>query len=559
MVHALPGLLLLLQVQTLVPIDAPGAFAERIRQLCPVADSRDNQALIKWENRLADSASLKPTVAAAWSELGCPRALLAANGAIAREGTLMPLGSSWFRGALNVLLKALDLRPGDARAAGVLAAFALSPRVLAINPQSSLVDDLAMTIYQAVRAGVASPTVFRACTRLLIEAGDVATARDCSSRAMQSGFDSTWHLLRLARASLAEGDTIAGVDAFERAADAANDSSAMSEFLFPFFVRADWMRWAATSGPERQDWVQDSLFPAQMLESDSVSFAILLAKQLERIAGGGGQSAYWFCMAHFTEGCSQLLVRGETTVWTAARFHQLWDAGTGAEIALITYGLRVGHLVAQNAGESRIADATIDVRTWDEAAGVWSDTSFLRHLRYPASAPKNAFATGLAVIPVSPGVTSWTIQVRQSESRRGRAFDDRRTALDPGPLLLSDLVVGGEQQGLPWTHAGQRMFVAPLGHVKRAEPVQLWYQIASDRDRPRLTAAIIVRPVEADTGEEVPALEISYDVSSPPGIKEVTLMLDLSRLQPGRYRLELELTDDAEGISVRRETILLVD
>ncbi len=554
-----PLLLLALQVQALTTVDRPEYFAAWSRQICHVADPTDRAALVKREAQLADTASIRIPPPTVWSPLACVRALLAASGALAREGPLMPLGTSWARGSIAALHRALDAQPGDARAAALLAAFALDSKALWISAQASLFEDAALRVRSAVESGVTLPLVFRACTRLLIASGDVATARDCSHRAMIAGFDSTWHWLRLSRLAFSSEDSTAGVAAFDRAARSAGDSTAINELLNTFFVKANWKKWLDAGPAARVRWAHDSIFPPQEPGPDSASFASRLAQQFDGLPGDDGRSYYWNCMAEFAASCLSVGVRGETTLWAAARLHQMWNSATGQPIALVTFGTRIGELETQKAGDVRTLDPAIGVRTWDARRAAWSDTTVVTHLTFPASASKAAFVTGLMVIPAPAGVSSWSVSVRQSATRRGRTFDDHHLPLEEGPLALSDLVLGDNIEGLPWSYAGRSIFVAPLGHVTRGEAVQLFYQVRSDRDRPRLRITVVLHRIDGDAPEESAAFQLGFETKAESGVTDNAQLLDLSRLEPGSYRLELFAADAERGLLVRRHTTLVVD
>lgn len=553
------ALLLALQVQPLMPVDRPEYFPAWTRQLCRVPNPNDHHELVAREAQLAGSANRKSPPASVWGPLGCMRALLAANGATASEGLLMPVGTSWARGSLSTLLLALDAQPGDARSAALIAAFAIDSKTLWISAQNSLFENVAVAVRRAVESGVSLPLVYRACTRLLIAAGDVATARDCSHRAMMAGYDSTWHWLRLSRLAFSAEDSGAGVAAFDRAALAANDSVAVNELLNTFFEKANWKRWLAQPPATRVRWAHDSIFPLQEPGPDSASFASRLAEQFDGLPGDDGRSAYWWCMEEFEEACTGIGVRGETTLWAAGRLHQFWDAATGAPMALVTYGIRIGELETHRTGEFRTLDPAVTIRTWDNTTARWTDTALTPHLTFPAAASKRAFVTGLAVLPVTSGVSSWTLSVRQSESHRGRTFDDQHPPLGDGPLALSDLLLGDEQEGLPWEYGSRSMFVAPLGHVTRSEAVQLYYQLRSDRERPRLRINIIVHRVDPDTTEDGPAMQVGFETKADAGISDRPILLDLARLTPGSYRLEVFAADPATSTIVRRTTTFVVD
>ena len=554
MVH---GLLLLAQLQTLVPIERPETAAHDIQRLCPMASPRDRSRLVMLEHRLADSAAAKTAPPAVWGSLGCIRALLALNASLDRDGEIRkPLDASRADDAIGVLLKALDHRLDDTLAAELLAALTQPATSDDPGAKAMLLDDLAVRLHHSVTAGVTSPQVLRACTRLLIAVGDIATARDCSSRAMHLGHDSTWHLLRLAQAQLADGDAPGANALFERAALAAHDSASMNELLYPFFTEANWARWLAVPDSARGSWLRDSLFPNKIYQS--ASYAARLAEQLAGTRIGGGRSLSWWCAPELPAWCVLPGKKGETIIRTAARFNQLWDVVTGEPIALLVFGVRVGDLTSTKDSTGRVAGVDVAIHTWDEAMHRWSDTTIRRQLRYPASASADAFAIGRVMIPTSLGVTSWAIRISQSETRRGRAADDQHAPVGSGPMRLSDLLI----RIVPPDSAGKQgtnEVLAPLGHVKRTTSAQLYFQLWSEQARPRLKLVVVLRRVSAFEVESIPTTQIAWDGASKQGLSEFSRVIPVTSLLPGSYRLQVLIMDEVGGTMVRREATLLVD
>lgn len=509
------------------------------------------------EHRLADSASAKQAPPDVWRSLGCVRALLALNASLDRDGEFRkPIDTSRAEDAVGVLLNALDRRPADTLAVELISALTQQATSEPPGARAILLDDLAVRLHHSVIAGVTSPEVFRACTRLLIAVGDIATARDCSSRAMQLGHDSTWHLLRLAQVQLADRDVAGANVLFEHAALAAHDSASMNELLYPFFTEANWARWLAVPDSVRVSWLRDSLFPNKIYQA--ASYTARLAEQLAGTRIGGGRSLFWWCAPELPAWCVLPGKKGETIVRTAAQFNQLWDTDTGEPIALLAFGVRVGDLTSTKDSAGRVANVDVAIHTWDEARHRWSDTTIRRQLRYPASASADAFAIDRAVIPMSLGVTSWAIRVSQSKSRLGRAADDRHAPVGSGALRLSDLLI----RVSPPDSAGKKgtnEVLAPLGHVKRTAPAQLYFQLWSEQARARLKLVVVLRRVSPFEVESIPTTQIAWDGASKQGLNEFARVIPVAPLLPGSYQLQVLIMDEVSGTMVRRETTLLVD
>ncbi len=557
--HLVVGLVLLAQVQVLVPIERPETAVYQIRQLCPVASPRDRDRLARLERRLSDSASAKQVPPHIWDALGCVRALQALNATLDRDDQIQApiISIPQAEAAISTLFKALDVRPDDAQAAELLAALSQQATDDPIGARPMLLDDLAEAIHRAVEAGVASPSVLRACTRLQIAVGDMATAQECSNRATTLGRDSTWHLLRLARVRLSDGDVPGGIALFKLAALAAHDSASINELLYPFFAEANWAAWVMLSDSTREAWLRDSLLPEHIRGNEW--YEARLALQLKGDQQGGGRSFYWWCVPQISADCAEPSPKGETVIRTTARFDQLWDLKTGAPVAAVTFSALVGDLASEKEQASRVASFKIMIRTWEEATRRWHDTTVERQLRFPASTPANAYATGQVTIPAPLGVTSWSIRIFQSADRRGRAADDRHTPIGEGSMRLSDLLVGSNSRYSTGEDDGPAFVLAPLGQVSRSKLLQFYLQAQSDEDHPRLKLFVAIRHMIGDSVEKTPDLELAFEGASLRGVNQYFHSFPISQLSPGNYQLQVMLLNETgNAILGKRATTLVV-
>ncbi len=252
------ALLQTLPSQRFPPVDHPGGdpklFAT-ITAACP-APTSDRGKLLSLADRYNDSLRQHGGDAALWFATACVRADLLVAGAVAREGLAMPLGASWQVGSVNALVRALALRPADARAADLLATLALDDIDL---PGLSSVKG---ALDRARAAGAASPAVFRACSEFAWRAHDTTATRTCAMVSLAAGVDSTWQLIRLARVRFANADTFGGNAFFIRAVGAARDSASKLEVewhLQWFLSPAEQSEWEHLAESERAAWVRNRL------------------------------------------------------------------------------------------------------------------------------------------------------------------------------------------------------------------------------------------------------------------------------------------------------------
>ncbi|HEY3933033.1 MAG TPA: hypothetical protein VGL65_00275 [Gemmatimonadales bacterium] len=246
--------------QLFPPVEHPGAdkvdVAHRIAQVCGNAGTASRDVLLRREGALGRAAAAGRGSADGWTSLGCARAQLFFNGAIAHDGPLMIAGDSWADGAEHAFVEALHDSPGDVRAASGLA-------VLATNDAApSRMKPVAAALLGAAARGVDHPAVLRACAELGLRTGDTAQARACAVRGLAAGHDSTWFLLRLARVAFRGVDTVDGNRDFILAAGASHDAATRSELdwhLQWFLSPAERSAWDALPDHDRANWVRDRL------------------------------------------------------------------------------------------------------------------------------------------------------------------------------------------------------------------------------------------------------------------------------------------------------------
>jgi hypothetical protein len=244
--------------QKAAALEHPGAdplMAADLRAACPSNIAGDRAALMRLEQRQSDMKVLASDPGA-WFALGCTRALLAANGALSRGGTMMIVGDSWTWGAIKSLVKALSLRAGDRRAADLLA-------ILAMNEaEPRYPEDIAQVLDRAVSAGAVGNATLRGCADFGMRAGLPEITRRCATRALADGKDSTWHSLLLARLDFRDADTVNGMLAFVRAAAAAHDTLAKLAITWQlqwFLAPDEEDVWATLPDSARGEWVHDRL------------------------------------------------------------------------------------------------------------------------------------------------------------------------------------------------------------------------------------------------------------------------------------------------------------
>jgi hypothetical protein len=250
--------------------------------------------------------------------------------------------------------------------------------------------------------------------------------------------------------------------------------------------------------------------------------------------------------------------RVEHPIGMVGALFRLWDPATGTPRAVTVYALKVGDLQltpSDDGGSGAVFDLTL--RQWDPGENRSSDTTLTRRIRIPAKTTATEQLTGALVVPSSSGVTAWSLLATQGNDRQGRAAQESAPPLDAGGLTISDIVLGEARQGLTAMVGNTRLVLAPTGAVDRKSPVNLYFQLRSASARSDAEMTVALYPLDgAPRAKAIAALEIRLPFVMRPGVNEVERMLDVSRLVPGAYRLEVLVRDRTTGTTTRRSTPL---
>ncbi len=249
-------------------------------------------------------------------------------------------------------------------------------------------------------------------------------------------------------------------------------------------------------------------------------------------------------------------VRGDRNVATEAHLHRLWDPASGAPIALTTYALKLGELSTTRVDSMTVAPIMFTLRQFVAESGSWSETSVTRRLSLPRHRTEDAELTGFLVTPSSPDVTDWSVIASQPD-RLGRSYQLNGAALEPGPLMISDLVLGSAEQAVAWQSSGQRVALAPLDAIDRAKPMTLYYQLRSAAPHADANTTVALYRVSGDSVDPRPALQVVFHGPVRQGLNEVDNTVDVTRLEQGAYRLQVLVYAGPAALTERSTTLAL--
>jgi len=557
-------------------LDHPGLGIPRIKALCSPLEHPGLSSLFKRRDSLASllgspEGRRNPDT---WRAAGCVNGLLYLDEPMVRNrGVVVRARTASM--ALTGFSQASTLRPGDSIAALGMAALALdfaeSDDATAIIGR---ISSLAAAAYGAVRAGVTAPIVLRMCTEFQIADGDFATARYCSHRALERGVDSTWHLERRALLAFLEDSPDIGATWFEIALAAAHDSAARDDIAWRVRWIADtnWARpgaipsaWRTLSDSARIMWVREHLANGAPAGDDigryisvlqhAFSTPMVQGPVFERcpimITNNGAEQAA------DRKGCLSDSYSPGKRIGLTGVLLRLWDPETGNPLGLLGYTLD-RRVIRSDEGDfdHRIANAAITLRQYEWETTSWRDTTIGVKVAIPNTL-SGAPLPGVAVFPVFPGTVTWSIAAKQGMNY-GALSTDGMQALDVGPLTLSDLVLGVEEQGVSFPLRDDTIVLAPQNVVKKQRPLELYFQLRSDVAMDSLRANIVLRRIVQGKIETTPELTMVDRLIVRPGITPVHRQLNIAHIGGNDHQLEVQIVNKAGQIVARRAVNLLV-
>jgi hypothetical protein len=194
--------------------------------------------------------------------------------------------------------------------------------------------------------------------------------------------------------------------------------------------------------------------------------------------------------------------------------------------------------------EDSLTSALLEIRSYNAADQTSQDSVLSGEIMVPRRSPNDQLITGLTTIAATPGVSAWSVVLRLDTLASGRVFNTSVPVIGQSVVVLSDLVLGVSGSEVEWRPATGPVALAPLGVFDRKRPVTLFFQVKSGLAAESARTSLALFRIGVD--EERAALRLSFQGRILPGLNEVRRELDLGRLEPGNYRLEV-LLDGIEG------------
>jgi len=200
----------------------------------------------------------------------------------------------------------------------------------------------------------------------------------------------------------------------------------------------------------------------------------------------------------------------------------------------------------------RIRFSLTDIATGKVVAAVDSTSLFVSN----ATVPRGEYLVGRIGVPAPPGRYLWRVAVQEGEAGTVSPPDTVEVAAE-SHLALSDLVLGARTANLRWLRSAEdTVFFNPSGGHRADVPLELFYEVLGIPVGEHYKTEIKVSrpgglgPVGRLFGAGGSEISVKFEDESRATRIADTRSLDLSRLKPGNYTLEI--TVEQGGKKVRR-------
>lgn len=197
----------------------------------------------------------------------------------------------------------------------------------------------------------------------------------------------------------------------------------------------------------------------------------------------------------------------------------------------------------------------------DRFGRVAASVDTTRHFVAPAPVPDGEHLVGRVAVPVHPGKFEYRLAIQQGEESGILLPRDTVRVGQPtsASLSLSDLVLGSRNTNLFWQRTPEDTVVFnPLRTFKRDEDMQLYYEVEGLSEGTEYTVRIAVRKPGGSGGlfKKIfggggAQISLKFDERASFPVTSTSRSLNLDKLKPGNYTLEVQV-EDAQGRTDRR-------
>jgi GWxTD domain-containing protein len=166
-------------------------------------------------------------------------------------------------------------------------------------------------------------------------------------------------------------------------------------------------------------------------------------------------------------------------------------------------------------------------------------------------------------LPLPAGVYRWRAAVQQGDSTGSvLPLDSLEVADRGGELVLSDLALGARGASAVWEPVpGDTVLLTPFDLFRAGAEAELYYEVAGAEPGISYRHAITVYRVKGDDDtslERRPVVSLGFDEAAREALVRSHRTLQLTRLKPGRYVVEVRIRGGGEDSGARRRAFSIV-
>ncbi|MBA3497306.1 MAG: GWxTD domain-containing protein [Gemmatimonadales bacterium] len=205
----------------------------------------------------------------------------------------------------------------------------------------------------------------------------------------------------------------------------------------------------------------------------------------------------------------------------------------------------------------------------DPTGRVVASMDTTRHFVAPEPVPDGEHLVGRVAIPVPPGRFEYRLAIQQGEEAGIVLPRDtvRVGGLTSAALALSDLVLGSRSTNLTWRRSDQdTVLFNPLQTFKRGDEMQLYYEVDGLQPGSPYEVRLAVKKQKGGGGlfRKIfggggAAISLKFGAQAAAALESAHRGLQLDRLKPGNYVLEVTVTDKAGRKDQRLRPFQVVD
>ena len=234
------------------------------------------------------------------------------------------------------------------------------------------------------------------------------------------------------------------------------------------------------------------------------------------------------------------------------------SAGTQVQIA---YAISGSSLEPVTVTQGFLYSVRVRFVATDRLGRVAATIDTTRHFVAPAPVPPGEHLVGRVSLPVPSGQFQYRLAIQQGEEAGTVLPRDTVRVGQPTStaLALSDLVIGSRDANLYWRRSEQdTVMFNPLATFRRSEDMELYYEVEGLAQATPYTVRIAVRRQGGSGGmfRKIfggggAAISLKFDEQATFPVTANHRNLNLDRLKPGRYTLEV-LVEDGQKRTDRR-------